>query len=128
MISLRHAPNIFKARNLPQKVMLMKTAIILFLLLITFSDNGKGFEEGNIKASASGEMWMLRIPSRLQSKNITFRPFILNGNPADIRHYPFKLSLRMYGHFICGASVIGSHFALSAAHCLEWNVSPEYVR
>lgn len=103
----------------------MKTSIILFLMLITFSVGGKGFEEGSIRAA---EIWNPRIPSRLQNKNVTFRSYILNGTPADIKDYPFKLSLRMFDEFFCAASVIGSQWALTAAHCLEWRISPELVR
>lgn len=105
--------------------MLTKASIILLLMLITFSFGGEGFKEGNIKAV---ENWSLRIPSRLQAKNSTFHRFILNGTPADIRDYPFKVSLRMFEEFFCAASVIGSQWALSAAHCLEYEVSADLVR
>lgn len=105
--------------------MLTKTSIILLLMLITFSLGEKGFKEGNIKAA---ENWkFLRIPSRFQANNSTFHPFILNGSPADIKDYPFKVSLRMFEEFFCGASVIGSQWALSAAHCLEYEISADLV-
>lgn len=105
--------------------MLMKTSIILFLMLITFSVGGGN--EGLLKGN---NIWTRRMPSRLQTRNITnsFHPYILNGNIADIADYPFKLSLRMFGEFICGASVIGSKWSLTAAHCLEWRISPELVK
>lgn len=101
--------------------MLTKTSIISFLMLITFSLSVKGFSDGRFKA------WCERIPSRLQSTNSTFQAFILNGSPADIEDYPFKVSLRMYGEFFCGGSVIGSQWVLTAAHCLEQGFDPELV-
>lgn len=105
--------------------MLTKTSIILLLMLITFSLGGEGFKEGNIKAAEN--YWSLRIPSRFQTKNSTFHPFILNGTPADIEDYPFKVSLRIFGEFFCAASVIGLQWALSAAHCLEFEVPANLV-
>lgn len=68
-----------------------------------------------------------RLPSRYRERNFK-QTFILNGRPVAIEEVPHKLSLRMFGNFICGASVIASQWALSAAHCLEFNVEPEYVR
>lgn len=102
--------------------MLTKTSIISLLMLITFSlSDVKGFDDGGVKA------WCDRIPSRLQSTNSTFRPFILNGTPADIEDYPFKVSLRIYGEFFCGGSVITSQWVLTAAHCLEQGFDPKLV-
>lgn len=105
--------------------MLMKTSIISFLMLITFALAEEGFAEGSVKAA---EIWSLRTPSRLQSQRVTFHSFILNGTPANIEDYPFKVSLRLSGVFFCGASVIGSKWALTAGHCMEWRVSPDLVR
>lgn len=109
-----------------RRKMLTKTAITLFLMLITFSVDGEGFAEGNVKASS--DIWTTRIPTRLQGRHVSFRRFIVNGTPADIKDYPFKVSLRMFGEFFCGASIISSEWTLSAAHCLEWNISPDLVK
>ncbi|XP_053666480.1 trypsin-7-like [Anopheles marshallii] len=42
---------------------------------------------------------------------------IVGGFEANIADFPYQLSLRQNGAHICGASVISSNFALSAAHC-----------
>jgi len=57
-------------------------------------------------------------------------PFIVNGEPADIQDFPHHLALLdlTWGGYICGASVLSVHYALSAAHCLEFDVPAEFVR
>jgi trypsin len=57
-------------------------------------------------------------------------PLITNGEPADIADFPHNLALLdlSRGGFICGASVIGSNFALSAAHCLDRGVAPALIQ
>lgn len=124
--------------------MLTKTSIILFLMLIAFTPDGEGFEEGSVR---SAEMWSSRMPSRLlQSRNVTIRRAIVNGTPADIKDYPFKVSLRLFGELFCGGSIISQHWVLTAgffllqkrvlnnwtiasftAHCLEYMWLPEWV-
>ncbi|XP_053677178.1 trypsin-7-like [Anopheles nili] len=42
---------------------------------------------------------------------------IVGGSEVNIANFPFQLSLRQNGAHICGASVISSNYALSAAHC-----------
>lgn len=42
---------------------------------------------------------------------------IVGGVLADIRKHPYQLSLQTTGH-ICGASIIGSQWAVTAAHCV----------
>jgi len=102
--------------------MLMKTAIILFLMLIAFSVGDEGLTE-----SKASKVWHPRIPQRSRSKNVSFISFILNGTPADIADYPFKLSMRFHGEFFCGASVIGPNWALTAAHCFEYGFPPDTI-
>uniref|UniRef100_A0A182PRS7 Peptidase S1 domain-containing protein n=1 Tax=Anopheles epiroticus TaxID=199890 RepID=A0A182PRS7_9DIPT len=42
---------------------------------------------------------------------------IVGGSAVPISQFPYQLSLRQNGNHICGASVISSNWALSAAHC-----------
>ncbi|KXJ79749.1 hypothetical protein RP20_CCG028099 [Aedes albopictus] len=42
---------------------------------------------------------------------------IVGGVDADIENFPYQLSLRRLGSHSCGASIISSNWALSAAHC-----------
>ncbi|XP_058054370.1 trypsin 3A1-like [Anopheles bellator] len=42
---------------------------------------------------------------------------IVGGSEVNIANFPYQLSLRQNGAHICGASVISSNYALSAAHC-----------
>lgn len=44
---------------------------------------------------------------------------IVGGSSADITSYPWQLSLRRSGSHSCGASIISSTWALTAAHCVE---------
>lgn len=53
---------------------------------------------------------------------------IVGGIPSDIADHPHTLVLLDNGGFICGASAISKLFALSAAHCLEFNSPPSQVK
>lgn len=57
-----------------------------------------------------------RVPMRnianYTSRN--FAPFILNGRPAELYNYKFKLSLHVFEKFYCSASVISYKFSLTA--------------
>lgn len=62
------------------------------------------------------KMCQTRVPLRnfLNHTSRNFAPFILNGRPAEMYNYKFKLSLHVFGKFYCSASVISSKFSLSA--------------
>jgi trypsin len=50
-------------------------------------------------------------------RHINPNPLIVGGSEVSIATRPFQLSLRQNGNHICGASIISSIWALSAAHC-----------
>lgn len=62
------------------------------------------------------KMCHTRVPTRnfANFTNRNFAPFILNGRPAEIENYKFKLSLHVLGTFYCSASVISARYSLTA--------------
>ncbi|XP_067003046.2 trypsin-1 [Anabrus simplex] len=44
---------------------------------------------------------------------------IVGGSSADIKNFPYQLSLQSWGSHICGASIISENWALTAAHCVS---------
>lgn len=44
---------------------------------------------------------------------------IVGGQPADIRKFPYLVSLRHLGTHNCGASIISAKHCLTAAHCFK---------
>ncbi|XP_046402911.1 trypsin-7-like [Ischnura elegans] len=44
---------------------------------------------------------------------------IIGGSHAPIESYPYQLSMRHDGRHICGASIISTTYAITAAHCTD---------
>merc|ERR1712055_102688 len=47
------------------------------------------------------------------------RPTIVNGENARDGEFPHQLSLKRFGSHTCGAAIISTNRALTAAHCIE---------
>lgn len=58
-----------------------------------------------------------------QRQRIAHTPSIVGGRAAEIADFPHHLGLLdlSFGGYICGASNISPLWALSAAHCLEFD-------
>ncbi|XP_058448680.1 uncharacterized protein LOC131428652 [Malaya genurostris] len=72
-------------------------------------------------AGLEEDLWLEKNsvrPSGLESfKEPRYTGRIVGGNEVAISSFPYQLSLRSNGNHICGASIISSNWALSAAHC-----------
>ncbi|XP_065169495.1 trypsin-1-like [Atheta coriaria] len=44
---------------------------------------------------------------------------IVGGENVDITEYPHQISLQYYGSHICGGSIIGDKWVVTAAHCTD---------
>ncbi|XP_049768048.1 trypsin alpha-4-like [Schistocerca cancellata] len=60
----------------------------------------------------------LALPSQaFLGRNASGR--IIEGTNADIADYPWQVSFQKLGSHNCGASIIGSSWVLTAAHCVD---------
>ncbi|XP_060261877.1 testisin-like isoform X4 [Ovis aries] len=63
---------------------------------------------------------MLAWPCGIQGIHVR----VVGGNEAKLGHWPWQGSLRWNKVHSCGASLLNSRWALSAAHCFEKNSQP----
>ncbi|WP_428776394.1 S1 family peptidase [Vibrio sp.] len=78
-------------------------------------------------------MASLLMPAYSQASNVEVSAYIVNGNPVDINNYPSFASLFLRNGDLysttafCGATMINSEYALTAAHCLHDSSQPDTV-
>ncbi|XP_065341857.1 trypsin alpha-like [Cloeon dipterum] len=53
---------------------------------------------------------------------------ILGGSSATISQVPYQLSLRDNGSHFCGAAILNSEYALTAAHCIDPSIELSRVQ
>ncbi|XP_031327502.1 trypsin alpha-like [Photinus pyralis] len=57
------------------------------------------------------------LGAKLQTRTPRLDGRIVGGHDADIKEYPYQVSLQSSGRHICGGSIIGPNKILTAAHC-----------
>ncbi|XP_062715092.1 trypsin-7 isoform X1 [Aedes albopictus] len=77
-------------------------------------------------ADTNNDAWQAKqiIPSAAKLVDINYAKRhtglekIIGGEKVDVSKFPYQLSLRSYDNHICGASIISTYWALTAAHCV----------
>ena len=50
---------------------------------------------------------------------LTPAPRIIGGSESTPHSFPFVLSLKSWGHHVCGAGLLSATWAVTAAHCID---------
>ncbi|XP_035778117.1 trypsin 3A1-like [Anopheles albimanus] len=67
------------------------------------------------------------VDAKVPSSGVSLLKKIVGGTSVTIETHPYQLSLRNYDYHICGASIISSSWALTAAHCLFPDPDPKTI-
>lgn len=43
---------------------------------------------------------------------------IIGGSPAARHQFPYQISIHLNGQHVCGASILTSHWVVTAGHCI----------
>ncbi len=49
---------------------------------------------------------------------------IMGGKPVQHRDFPWQVALHQGGSFVCGGTLVGAHWVLTAAHCVDGSEAP----
>ncbi|XP_075981071.1 trypsin-like [Anticarsia gemmatalis] len=76
---------------------------------------------------------LTRVPTAKENVSPTAEDTIVGGQEADIKDYPFQVSISIrfsndIEHFVCGGSIISDSYILTAAHCVSDKPEKTIVR
>lgn len=105
------------------KRLTMKVVYFLAVIFALFQAS-----QGRNLSSKFPQRFNLRTPF-YKRQRIETSPLIVGGSPAEIANFPHQLGLLdlTVGGYICGATNISPLWALSVAHCLEFDVPAHLV-
>jgi len=97
----------------------MKFVILFSVLLVSSLGAPLGEENDSFVESLNDEEF--RDDYSNPEDEVNFDSRIIGGANADIRNFPWMLSLRNGNNHVCGASILSATRGLTAAHCLSGN-------